>query len=67
MDVHNTIKDGSVDTVLACRILHFLRPEILREGLKQIHKWLAPGGKLFVVTETPFVKHLQEAFYPIYL
>lgn len=53
--------NNQMSTILACRILHFLDPRTeLRPGLRQLHSLLRPGGKLFIVTETPFIGNLSE-------
>ena len=52
--------------ILACRILHFLSGSDLRIAIQNIASWLKPGGKLFIVAETPFVGTLK-GFTPTYL
>ncbi len=56
---------GSLQAVLACRLFHFLRGDEIDEGLKKIFDWLVPGGKLFVITSTPYQGVIKE-FVPIY-
>jgi SAM-dependent methyltransferase len=55
----------SLGAVLACRVFHFFDGPTITRGLKKIHEWLAPGGKFFLVCETPYVNGLQ-TFWPIY-
>jgi len=45
------------DAILICRVLHFFRGEKIDESLSQLFKYLKPGGKLFVVCETPYLKN----------
>ncbi|MBI2743596.1 MAG: class I SAM-dependent methyltransferase [Chlamydiales bacterium] len=53
-------KPNSLGGVLICRVFHFLRGEEIEEGLKKIFSWLAPGGKLFIVTSTPYQGNITE-------
>lgn len=57
--------DNSLGAILASRFLHFLPGEEIEFALSKMYKWLASGGKLFVVTETPYLGNLKE-FIPIY-
>ena len=58
-------EDGSIGAVLAARVLHFLEPPRFQEALAKIHRWLAPGGKLFLTAESPYLG-IFSAFTPIY-
>lgn len=58
--------DGKVQTVLAARVLHFMAPEEFRKAMTMIHTWLKPGGKFFVIAETPFLGPLADNFFPVY-
>ena len=62
-DIHFT--ENSLGAVLASRFLHFLSGEMIELTLSNVYKWLAPGGKLFVVTETPYLGNLR-SFIPMY-
>jgi SAM-dependent methyltransferase len=55
----------SLGAVSICQVLHFLRGEEIDLGLQKIYDWLVPGGKLFIVTCSPFVSNLID-FVPIY-
>ncbi|MES2122451.1 MAG: class I SAM-dependent methyltransferase [Chlamydiota bacterium] len=55
----------SFEAVLICRVFHFMRGEAIEEGLRKILEWLVPGGKLFVVTASPYQGNLKE-FVPLY-
>ncbi len=39
----------------ASRVIHFLKPEDVQETIKKMYQWLQPGGKLFLITDTPYV------------
>ena len=56
---------GSLGAVLICRGMHFFDgPRIERAAAKAM-EWLAPGGKVFVVGESPFIG-TAKAFFPTY-
>ena len=51
--------------ILICRVMHFFDgPRIERAAAKALN-WLSPGGKVFVVSETPFIGTAR-AFFPTY-
>lgn len=58
-------QDGSLGAVLICRVFHFFSPEVIEESVRTLFRWLAPGGKAFIVTETPYVRTLK-SFIPVY-
>jgi ubiquinone/menaquinone biosynthesis C-methylase UbiE len=49
-----TVKDGSIQAVMAHRIFHFLTGKQIEEGLKKIHTWLKPTGKLYIAVNSPY-------------
>lgn len=55
----------SFDAILACRVLHFFPGKKIEQSLELMSKLLKPGGKLFIVCETPFLKNWQK-FIPEY-
>ncbi len=56
---------NSLGGILASRFLHFLSGAKIEEAILKMYQWLKPGGKLFVVTETPYLGNLKD-FIPIY-
>jgi len=44
----------SISAILICRVLHFLKGEVIDQGLEKAHKWLEEGGLLVVTTSSPF-------------
>jgi SAM-dependent methyltransferase len=56
---------NSLGSILICRVLHFLRGEEIEQGFEKIYEWLAPGGKVFIVTSTPYQGNLT-TFVPVY-
>ena len=55
----------SFDAILVCRVLHFFPGKKIEESLQLFSKLLKPGGKLFIICETPFLKNWQK-FIPEY-
>lgn len=51
---------ASFDAILICRVLHFSRGEKIESSASLFKDLLKPGGKLFVVCETPFLKNWQK-------
>ncbi|OGT48303.1 MAG: hypothetical protein A3E82_05805 [Gammaproteobacteria bacterium RIFCSPHIGHO2_12_FULL_38_11] len=56
---------NSFDAILICRVLHFFKGEIIEKSIRQMGELLKPGGKLFIVCETPYLKNWQR-FIPEY-
>jgi SAM-dependent methyltransferase len=46
---------GAFDAILASRVIHFLAGDDLRAALAAMFGWLAPGGRLFLVADTPYM------------
>lgn len=57
---------GSVSGVYLSQVLPFLTGSEIEEGFKKIFDWLAPGGKVFIVSFTPFISHVR-SYIPEYL
>lgn len=56
---------NSLGAILICRVMHFFDgPRIERAAAKAM-TWLAPGGKVFVVGESPHIG-TAKAFFPTY-
>ncbi|MBT8442714.1 MAG: class I SAM-dependent methyltransferase [Gammaproteobacteria bacterium] len=45
---------GSFGAVLASRVLHFLNGEQVEQTLAKMHDWLIPGGRVFLVADSPY-------------
>lgn len=56
----NGLPESSFDAILICRVLHFFSGKKIEKSLSLIQKLLKPGGKFFVVCETPFLKNWQK-------
>lgn len=57
--------DNSFDAVLLNRVIHFFTPTETTHTLKEVFRILKPGGRVFIVAITPYVKRF-ETFIPLY-
>jgi SAM-dependent methyltransferase len=55
----------SLDAVHASNVLNFLRGDEIEIGLRQVWRWLKPGGKVFSNSGTPYAGNIRN-FIPIY-
>jgi SAM-dependent methyltransferase len=53
------VSPSSISAILACRILHFFDGPSLEIAVQEFHRYLMPGGKLFIVADTPYLKPFQ--------
>ncbi len=53
------IKSGSIDAILAQRVLHYLSPDEMDKGLKIMHDLLKDGGKVYVTVDSPYNKKMD--------
>lgn len=60
-----SIDSNSVGGVLICRVLHFFDGPAIESALRKIYDCLVPGGKAFIVADTPYLRSLQR-FLPVY-
>jgi SAM-dependent methyltransferase len=51
------LQAGSYKAILACRVFHFFRGAKVDAAIKKMADLLQPGGKLYVVCETPYQKN----------
>ena len=54
-----------VAAVYLSQVLPFLNPDEVRQGAQTLYQWLAPGGKVFVVSFTPYLDHVKN-YIPVY-
>lgn len=47
-------KAGAFGAILAARVLHFLIGEEVEQTVAKMHDWLQPGGRIFLVTDSPY-------------
>ena len=46
--------DDSFGAVLCSRVFHFLLADELRASLSKMYQWMIPGGRLFLVADSPY-------------
>ncbi len=46
---------GHFAAILAARVLHFLDGPDIEQTVAKMHNWLMPGGRLYLVADTPYV------------
>ncbi len=51
--------DERFGAILCARVLHFLRGQEIRTSLEKMYRWLRPGGKLYLVADTPYTGFWQ--------
>lgn len=59
------LPEGQFDAILVCRVLHFFSGSKIEESLGLMSRLLTPGGKVYIVCETPFLRN-WERFIPEY-
>lgn len=57
---------GSLSAVILYKVLHYLNPKEIEEGLKKIFDWLEPGGKVFIDVVTPQHSRFQKQALAVY-
>lgn len=60
-----TLPTAPVSAVYLSQVLPFLSPDEIVKGAQTIYDWLAPGGKVFIVSFTPFLAHVAD-YIPVY-
>lgn len=58
--------DNYFDGILISRVMHFFTGENIVLSLKKLKQWIKPGGKIYIVNETPYLCNWQK-FLPDYL
>jgi len=48
------LPDNFYAAILCSRVLHFLTGDDIERSVHNMYRWLKPGGKLFLVADTPF-------------
>lgn len=56
---------NSLGAVLASGVLHYLSPPDFSIAIRNIARWLKPGGKFFLATPSPYTNFYQK-FYPTF-
>ncbi|MDH3976921.1 MAG: class I SAM-dependent methyltransferase [Gammaproteobacteria bacterium] len=48
------LPDDRYDAILCSRVLHFLDGSAIDASVRKMHRWLKPGGRLYLVADTPY-------------
>ncbi|MBP9722625.1 MAG: class I SAM-dependent methyltransferase [Gammaproteobacteria bacterium] len=48
------------DAILISRVMHFFTGEDIIKSLKILRDWIKPGGKIYIVVETPYLSNWQK-------
>lgn len=51
---HMDFPEGRYGAILCSRVLHFLTGEDVDASVRKMARWLAPGGRLYLVADTPY-------------
>lgn len=51
------IDDNSIYSILMCRVVHFFTPVEIKQAFKKAFNILAPGGKIYIIADTPYQKN----------
>ena len=54
-------EENSLGAVLISRVLNFLTGEEIEAGLAKVFKWLKPGAKVYIITETVYKELFKKA------
>ncbi|MGO9453321.1 MAG: class I SAM-dependent methyltransferase [Candidatus Binataceae bacterium] len=52
--------------ILCSRVLHFLEGSDVELSVSKMHRWLRPGGKLFLIVDTPYSGVASDRIVPEY-
>lgn len=59
------LPENTIDGILISRVFHFFPGERIRESLRKVRKWLKPGGKVFIVTDSVY-RTIFKDLIPVY-
>jgi len=48
------LPEESFDAILCSRVLHFLDGSAIDASVRNMYRWLKPGGRLYLVADTPY-------------
>jgi len=58
------LADESYDAILCSRVLHFLDGSAIDASVRNMFRWLQPGGRLYLIADTPY--GIWRKFIPIF-
>jgi chorismate-pyruvate lyase/SAM-dependent methyltransferase len=59
------MRSESLGAVYMSQVLPFLKGTEIELGARKIYDWLVPGGEVFIVSFTPYIRHVS-SFIPLY-
>ena len=59
------LEESSVGAILCSRVLHFLTGQQIEESICNMFVWLRPGGRVYLIADTPYNRFLK-SFLPLY-
>ncbi len=57
--LETNFRDNTFDAVFV-RVTQFLSGDLIEKGLLKIYKWLKPGGRIYIVSPTIHMPHVQK-------
>lgn len=64
-DIKSLELKDQYDAILMARVLHFFSPDAVKQTVETLFNSLKPGGRIYIVAITPYVKRYQR-FIPEY-
>lgn len=52
--------ENSLSAILIANVWHFLSGEEMIQAIELMYSWLKPGGKVFIITATPYAKVIKD-------
>jgi SAM-dependent methyltransferase len=57
-----TLPENHFGAIFCSRVLHFLRGDDVSDSVRNMYRWMKPGGRLYLITDTPY--GIWRAFIP---
>ncbi len=59
-------EEGAFGAILCSRVLHFLEGSDIELSISKMYRWLHPGGKAFLIVDTPYSGATKDRVVPEY-
>ena len=63
---HIDFEEGAFGAILCSRVLHFLEGGDIELSVSKMYRWLRPGGKAFLIVDTPYSGATKDRVVPEY-
>lgn len=63
---HVDFESSAFAAILCSRVLHFLEGRDVEWSVSKMHRWLRPGGKAFLIVDTPYSGATRDRVLPEY-